>query len=151
MAWRRPELKWPNDLLYDGKKVCGLLVEQRGERIAVGIGVNVRHQPKDFPPEIARRATSLEMAAGGRVERGDVLHAILSELDRRLLQLRAGGFEPIREEWAQGCGILGRRIAAPDAEGVVEDVDPEGALLVKTRDGLRRVMAGELRFPREAE
>lgn len=137
-------VKWPNDVLAAGRKLCGILVESRNNRMALGIGINVRHTPDDFPPELRDRATSIEAVSGRSLERGPLLRDILTELDRRIMVLRQGGIEAVRREWVEACAIVGRRVRCGEASGVVKDITPEGGLVLETADGLRQVLLGEI-------
>jgi BirA family biotin operon repressor/biotin-[acetyl-CoA-carboxylase] ligase len=138
-----PSVKWPNDILLGGRKCCGLLAETRGGRTAVGIGLNVAHREQDFPAEVRDRATSLTRATGRAWDRADLLRMLLHALDRRLLSLRADGLEGLRAEFAQACGVVGRRVCAGPVNGVVEGIDRSGALRVATPAGPATVPFGE--------
>lgn len=140
----RVELKWPNDVLIGGRKVCGILVEHRQGVTALGIGINVHHRPEDFPEDLRESATSLEAATGQRFTRKEVLRAVLTDLDAKVKVLRNGGYEPIRREWAEACRVKGRHILLGDLLGVVADVDLQGALIVTTPYGEQRIVAGEI-------
>ncbi len=137
-------IKWPNDLLLDKRKVCGILIEQRGERIALGIGLNVHHKAEDFPEELRAKAGSLEMLAGGEWDRAELLRGILTHLDQWVILLRWGGHDAVRREWAQACNLVGRRIRCGESEGVVAGIDDIGALEVDSPGGRIRVVSGDL-------
>lgn len=137
-------LKWPNDVLVDGAKAAGLLVELRrvGSRrcMVVGIGVNANATP---PPEaVDRRAVSLAERLGHAVERVELVRAILRRLDERVEQVTAGALEGLRADWLSRCGMLNHRLAVRCAGrryvGRALDVDPlEGLVLCEDSD--RRV------------
>jgi len=139
-------VKWPNDLLIDGKKVCGILVENKCNRTALGIGINVRHQPADFPEEVRAIATSLEYATGQSWDRDELLAEIITLLDRRVMVLLRGGYEAIRSEWAVACNLKGRLVQFEGTEAVVAEIDGDGALIVTLPGGNRRLMAGEVKL-----
>jgi BirA family biotin operon repressor/biotin-[acetyl-CoA-carboxylase] ligase len=139
-----PELKWPNDVLLGGRKVCGILLEHRRNRTALGVGINVHHRPEDFPEELRERATSLEAATGRNFSRTELLRGVLTHLDRQVMVLRAGGYEPIRSAWAEACGMQGRLVSYGDVVGTVAEIDAEGALIVVTPRGRERVVGGEI-------
>ena len=147
-------LKWPNDGLARGKKLCGILCEAiwLGERLAavvVGIGLNVR---ADFTgTDLADTATSLETVLGRPVDRVALLAALLPRLDHWV----AGAADPaIVTAWRARLGTLGKRVTiytapgqfpSPSYSGVAEDVDEAGALLVRLESGeVRRVLAGDV-------
>lgn len=142
--WCDLDVKWPNDLVHKGKKVSGLLVEGRGKWLALGIGINVKHRPEDFPEDLRDTAGSVEWAAGKPCGRADVLRAVLTALDERVMVLRSGGVAEVRREWVEACGVVGRRVRSGAVEGVVEHVDETGALVVMTGEGTRTVMFGEV-------
>jgi len=137
-------VKWPNDVQIGGRKFCGILVESRNERTALGIGINVRHTPQDFPPELREKATSIEAAVGHDVERGELLRDVLTELDHRIMVLRRGGIESVRQEWVEACAIAGRRVRCGDNTGIVKDVTLEGGLVLETEAGVRHLLLGEI-------
>ncbi len=138
------EIKWPNDLLIQKKKVCGILVEQRKNRTALGIGLNVHQQQQDFPEELRGVATSLEMATGTCFERGAILRAVLTHLDQQVMLLRSGGYEGVHHAWTQACNLIGQHICRDGFEGTVMAIDDTGALLVQEGDIVRRVVTGEI-------
>ena len=141
------EIKWPNDLLIQGRKVAGILAELRSGRasseLVVGIGINVDHRPEDFPRELAGRATSLRMASG----RPDLDREILAvELLRRLAsavdRLSRGEWAPIARRWEElAPAAYDRRVrvargpAVAPCEGQTAGLDASGALRVRRDDG----------------
>lgn len=137
-------IKWPNDVLIDGKKFCGVLVEARQGRIVVGIGINVHHRAEDFPDVLRNRATSIEAATGVHVDRGELLRDVLTHLDERVVAIRAGCVEQVFREWAALCGVVGRRLRCASCEGRVQFIDTDGALVIQSEDGPKRVMLGEI-------
>jgi BirA family biotin operon repressor/biotin-[acetyl-CoA-carboxylase] ligase len=151
---RPAQLKWPNDVLLDGRKVAGVLTEMEGEAdrvtfVLVGIGVNVNLHPADFPPEISGSATSLRAAAGTRVDRAAFTARLLAALEARYAQYLAGGFAAIRPAFEATAFLTGRavRVSGPEAaaQGRVVGVDDEGALRLEGADGTAlRVLAGEV-------
>lgn len=162
----QPALKWPNDLLLDGKKLAGILTELgfsagfrsgEAERIAwaiVGVGLNVNLDFQSAPirrawPWLADRAVSLATVSGMRVSRLRLLHSYLGHVEVRYDALRAG--HSPHQEWASRLVTLGGHVIidAPDGvyRGVAEIVDETGALMLRQLDGrLRRVIAGDVRL-----
>ena len=146
-----PQLKWPNDLNVDGRKLAGILAEGgtsvSGAHVVLGIGINAL--PAALPPEIAGRATSLEGELSRPVDRGVVLAECLAALALRYAQLRDGDRAGIITAWrARAASLLRRRVewhrdGAP-TRGVAENIDDTGALLVRMPDGLVRVTSGEV-------
>lgn len=142
-------IRWPNDLELKERKVGGILAEAMtaGERVVhviLGIGVNVNQTR--FPPDLARPATSLALEAGRVWERESLLEVLLASLDRWYRRYLSEGFAPVREGWRRAAATLGHPVDAGGVTGFAEDLDGDGALLVRTPEGVRvRLVAGELR------
>ncbi len=134
-----PELKWPNDLLVEGRKLGGILVEMEGSWAVAGVGINVENE--EFPPEVASVATSLRLL-GHRVSPHDLGRLLLRELE----SLYRGSFRLAYYE--ARCGTLGRRVSVETSAGVVAGVarrlDHDGGLVVETDSGEERVLAGDV-------
>ncbi|SES94468.1 biotin--[acetyl-CoA-carboxylase] ligase [Oceanicella actignis] len=153
----RVALKWPNDALLDGGKVAGVLLESEGagprlDWLAIGVGVNLAAHPQ-LPPE-ARGAfppTSLRAAGAMAPRPEEALEILAAAFARRAARMAREGFAPIREEWLARAARLGQTIEArlPGRvlRGVFEDVDGEGALVLRTGDGPVRIAAAEVHFP----
>ena len=146
-------IKWPNDILYNGKKLVGILTEMSAEMdainyIVIGMGINVNINAAEFPDEIADIASSLSEATGRKVERLPLLAAILKQLEKLYTDVTAHGFEQMFDEWRAQSVTLGQAVAVVAAnnkfEGVAVNIDEDGALLVKAADGLKRVIAGDV-------
>ena len=145
-ASRQVRVKWPNDVMVDGGKVAGILPESsigadgRAEHVVLGIGVNVRFAPE--VPEMRYRGACL----GGTVD--SALERLTAALARRLAQWRRDGFAAIRTEWLAKAGPLGLEVDVKLGEELVRGrfagMDGEGALLLDTPVGPRRIVAGEL-------
>lgn len=138
-------LDWPNDVLVDGRKVAGVLLESRvgpAPVVVVGIGVNVAQTR--FPPELAGLATSLALAAGRAVDREAVLAALLDRFDHWRDRLEREGFAPVRARWLALAAILGRRVSVEGRTGVAVDLDADGALVLADGPVRHRVVAGEV-------
>ncbi len=147
-----PQVKWPNDVLIEGRKACGILVEvvrgeSENEQFAVaGIGINVNWDTSTIP-EIAETSTSLSREMGTSVSRTDLLCALLEEMEALYLEAQAGG--DIFTQWRSAIITLGRRVGVSGSDttfdGTAVDVEPSGALVVMTDDGQRRVVhAGDV-------
>ena len=145
------QVKWPNDVLIHGKKVCGILVESEVRRntvdyAIVGIGVNVNLRLVDFP-EILPIATSLSDELGREVSRLELIRRLLMEIERLYLVLPVG--ESIYEEWRDRLMTLGRRVSVTwgttSYEGIAESVASDGSLLLRHSDGsLTKIVAGDV-------
>jgi BirA family biotin operon repressor/biotin-[acetyl-CoA-carboxylase] ligase len=142
-------VKWPNDLQIDGKKVCGILPESavigsHFEWVIVGMGINVTQQ-FEAPNPLAATATSLQMEMDKPVDRARLLAEIMRRLDFWHTRLEE---QALLQAWIDRCVTLGRRVrvVAGDSviDGVAEAIDETGALLVRDNNGeSRRVTAGE--------
>ena len=147
-----PEIKWPNDVLLNGRKVCGILVETRehgetGRPVIVGIGANLNN--REFPPDIADKATSIMLETGQPVSPRQMEEALLSCLDRFYTEYLRDGFAPTLAQWKTLDCTAGRRVSVVTGAGVVEgtaqEVDSNGDLIVRRDDGTTaRVTAGEV-------
>jgi BirA family biotin operon repressor/biotin-[acetyl-CoA-carboxylase] ligase len=150
-------IKWPNDVLAGDRKLAGILTELAAEPeqvhwAVVGIGVNLNAGPEDLPPDLRAVATSLAIERGQPVPRALFAAALLTLLEQWLDRHAEEGFEPIREAWRERSATLGRevRVEADGAEGdgVAEDLDETGALLVRAAGRRIRVAAGDVRLLR---
>jgi len=151
LAGVETRLKWPNDILLHGKKVCGILLEAasgplREPGVVVGIGLNVNQERADFAADLRQRATSLSVATGRAWERETLLMLLLSSMDRWYSTHRREGFAPVREAWLSGSGDLGRWIRVDSrGAGRMVDLGADGALIVETaRGGRIEILAGEI-------
>lgn len=145
-------IKWPNDILIGGKKVCGILTEMKAEQdkadfVIVGIGVNVNTKFKYLP----KGATSVreEMGAVDNVSRVELAKKILERLEAEYVLTKDKGFSPVIEEWKSLSAMLGSRIKVSlpsrTCEGIAHDIDPDGALIVRLDSGvLERVSSGDV-------
>ena len=143
----RPDLKWPNDVLVGSRKVAGILAEGTLTHVILGFGINVL--PAAYPREIAVRATSLEGELGRAVDRGLLLVECLASFAARYAELREGQRAAVVDAWRERAGgSLKRRVqweaGGALMEGIADDIDADGALLVRTPDGIVRVISGEL-------
>ena len=151
----KPEIKWPNDILFDGRKLVGILTEMTGEMgkiyyIVVGIGINVNIARKDFPEEIRDTAASLSEITGEEIPRVKIFRAVLEELDKLYREIKANGFDKVLTLWRKYNVTLGKNIRVisvidgNDFSGKAVDLNEDGALVVETPEGLRTVYAGDV-------
>jgi len=149
-----PDIKWPNDLLLEGRKTAGILTEMGAELdkikyVIIGIGVNVNLETTDFPPELRRVATSLRQALGRPIHRPELAAALLRELDVDYARVCSGRFEEVAEEWSSHCRTLGQKVTILQGErrieGRAESLDQDGALLLRNARGrLERIIGGDV-------
>jgi BirA family transcriptional regulator, biotin operon repressor / biotin---[acetyl-CoA-carboxylase] ligase len=148
-------LKWPNDLELHGRKAAGLLAEAHldGDRLAavlLGLGVNVGQEATDFPPEVTDRATSVRLAAGAPVERGELLAAWAGRFLHGYADLCAGRPGPVLAAYRSRLITIGQRVrterlGADPVVGTAVDLTPTGGLVVQTASGARvEVLAGDV-------
>jgi BirA family biotin operon repressor/biotin-[acetyl-CoA-carboxylase] ligase len=151
------DVKWPNDVYAQRRKVAGILAEASSsphaagviQHVVVGAGINV--MPAAYPPGVAGRATSLEAELGRPVDRGLLLAEYLCSLATRYEELQQGRAGAVVSAWrARAASMLGRRVQWEDAgatrDGVALDSDDTGALVVTTAGGPVRVTAGEVKW-----
>lgn len=151
---RKIGLKWPNDVYLDGRKVCGILVEstpQAPRQLVLGIGVNVNNSLAEAAPEVRQRAISLCELTGGPLDGNDVLIRILRKLLSYLSQVETDG-AGLLAAWRRRCILTGKRIqlrtGQRTVDGLCEGIDDEGALGLRTSDGVERFFAGTVEhFP----
>ena len=156
----KPGIKWPNDVLLDGRKVCGILTEMNSEMervnfIVLGIGINYNRQQHEFPGELAGKATSLSAYAGERdmelKESGrlNMLRAVLQELDKVYSKVTNNRIGEILDEWKEYSVTLGKEVriisGATEYTAVAEDITYDGKLIVRCSDGnIRLIQSGEI-------
>ncbi len=146
-------IKWPNDILIDGKKTGGLLSEMSAEadrirHLVLGIGINVNAALDELPADIRAVTTSIAEAAGRAIDRTALLRQLLRDMEKRyrlLLEDEAA----LLAEWVSLNVTIGRRVAVSGLretfEGLAQGIDPEGRLVIRTADGqLRPVAAGDV-------
>ncbi|MBC8015729.1 MAG: biotin--[acetyl-CoA-carboxylase] ligase, partial [Sporomusaceae bacterium] len=146
-------IKWPNDILYQGKKIVGILTEMNAEidainYIVIGMGINVNINQQEFPVELRESATSLSMAAGRAISRLSLLNAVLVELEQAYEDVIQHGFSKMLDEWRRLSVTLGKRVnvigSGREFSGTAVDIDHDGGLLVQTEAGMERVLAGDV-------
>ncbi|MCX7841552.1 MAG: biotin--[acetyl-CoA-carboxylase] ligase [Clostridia bacterium] len=159
-------IKWPNDIVLEGKKLCGILAEMSSEAdrinfIVLGIGINVSHEEDDFGEEIRNSATSLKIYLNKhykkdksiicpeKLSRSEIIKNILAELEGVYYKIREERTDEIIKEWKKASATLGKEVRLTikgcEHTGVARDVTPDGKLVVDCSDGKRReVVSGEV-------
>jgi BirA family biotin operon repressor/biotin-[acetyl-CoA-carboxylase] ligase len=154
----RVELKWPNDVLVDGKKVSGILLERASASpdaaVVLGIGVNLNVDPATFPEEFRARASSLSAQAGRGIDRARFAAALFERLEAALDAHAGAGFSALRARFDALFRMTGRRVRVADAaervrDGLVLGVGADGSLRLGTYDGEERVFAGDVTVLKE--
>ena len=149
-----PDLKWPNDLLINGKKFSGILTEMSAEPtrvryVVVGIGINVNQT--QFPDDLQSIATSLRLATGTEWSRFELCAALLKSLNREYRDLvqKAGARDSLLRRFQEhSSSVLGRAVSVEENggfEGTTAGLDSRGFLQVRTDRGLRTVLSGTVR------
>ncbi|HEY5542303.1 MAG TPA: biotin--[acetyl-CoA-carboxylase] ligase [Candidatus Binatia bacterium] len=151
---RPPVIKWPNDILIDGKKLAGILTEAACDTecvqyVILGIGLNLNYRAETMPETLRQRATSMADRAGENLSRETVLVRLIHDLDRCYGELEESGFAALRPRWEAHFGLRGRRVRVELGDqtiiGRAQGIDHEGALIVETDDEQRRsIIAGDV-------
>jgi BirA family biotin operon repressor/biotin-[acetyl-CoA-carboxylase] ligase len=153
-----PLIKWPNDILLGDRKVAGLLNEIHSETdrihfVILGIGVNLNMSGKMFSEEIRGAATSLKREMGETISRKVFLCSLLEELEGWYAIFLKEGGAPVLEAWREKAKIKGKRVKVTSfgetLSGVAVDVDLDGALILKAKNGeQKRIVAGDVEYRR---
>lgn len=152
-AGAQAQIKWPNDVQLEGRKVAGILTElsadtERVHFVVLGIGVNLNTEPGDFPDDLRELATSVSIMRGQPVPRALFTAALLTKLETWLDAWQEDGFGAVRERWKALSSILGKdvlvRSDSKELRGVAEDIDDAGALLLRVDGRIERVLAGDV-------
>lgn len=141
----RPEIKWPNDILLNGKKLTGILTEMQAEAdrihsIIIGIGINVNQKPDDFPIELQSIATSLSIEKeAANISRAALIRSIFKHFERLYLLYLEEGFFPIKCLWESFAVSIGKQIKARTLTAVIEGkalgITEEGVLQIQDETG----------------
>lgn len=145
-------LKWPNDLLYHGQKLAGVLLEMSGDasgqcQVVIGVGVNVA-MPAEAAVDVTQPWTDLQRISGRELDRNRILATLINSLVPMLQQFEQQGFEAFREQWQRYNAHQGQQVRLAterfSQQGECVGVDRSGALLLRTSDGVRAFHGGEL-------
>lgn len=150
-------IKWPNDILCQGKKICGILAEIRadGENVeyaVLGVGMNTNIPLQDFPDDLKEKATSLFGESGKPISNLQLAGDFLTEFEGLYEDLLAGeGFAAVSDEWRAASSTLGTKVRVQTGqtviEGVAEQIDDTGTLYLRTPDNaLKAIQSGEVLF-----
>jgi BirA family biotin operon repressor/biotin-[acetyl-CoA-carboxylase] ligase len=148
-------IKWPNDILFNGKKISGILTEMKGDCdsidfIIIGIGVNLNSRSDDYPDEINDSIISLKEITGSEIDRIKFLNSFLLHFEKNYSNFLHGRFSEILENWIEKSSIINQRIKVKNHDeifsGFVTGVTPDGNLTVQTDDGIRLVNSGDINY-----
>ena len=152
MGLKDAGIKWPNDILYHGKKMVGILTEmsasmEKIDYIIIGIGINTGMKKNDFPEEARETATSF-LNEGIDVSRKDLLAAVLYELEKEYKLAQEEGFDKVLEDWKSLSVTIGQEVRVIFGDdsytGKAVGIDKDGCLLVDTGKAVTRVLAGDV-------
>ena len=148
------EIKWPNDILINQKKVCGILTETSigGENLnfaVLGFGVNANLDLEAFPQHLRDCATTLKAQLGKEISREILLCNLMENVENSYVSFGNRKFEAILDEWRKLSGFLGSHVRILDGkraiEGTALDLDAEGALIVRLKDqNIHQVISGDV-------
>lgn len=149
-----PEIKWPNDILIDGKKVCGILTEaitklNSIETVIVGVGIDVNLNIKDFPEDLQKTTTSIEHELGKRIDENQLIKIFFEEFEKIYELYSHEKYEEILKEWRKSSYSIGKIVEVKKPykkpyDAYVVGISNDGALVVEKYDGtLEKVISGE--------
>jgi BirA family biotin operon repressor/biotin-[acetyl-CoA-carboxylase] ligase len=147
----RCECKWPNDVLLNGKKFCGILMESSFQNnmldyAVIGIGLNVNQ--KKFGPDIGKKATSLGVELKRDLDRKTIFQLVIRSLESIYADVRSGKFENVLKEWKARASIFGREIVLIQAgnkiEGKAVSLMEDGGLVILTSEGNKVFYSGDI-------
>ena len=134
-------IKWPNDLLADGAKLAGILLERSGDAVVIGFGVNLAHHPEG----LERAVTSVKVLAGTTPEPGAFVELLADTLARWLGRWRLEGVAAVRRAWLAAAHPIGTALSTPDGDGLFDGLDETGALRLRLAGGtVRTIHAGDV-------
>jgi len=144
-------IKWPNDILINGKKAGGVLLEMKAadnriNLLAVGIGLNVNMSPDELPEDIKSLSTSIKIETGEYVDRGKLLGKILAEIENTYKILLNGNKRALINEWIRLNFTLGNKVTVRNYErvisGIAENINDSGELVIRLPSGERETVSG---------
>ena len=151
-------IKWPNDILVDGKKCAGILSEMKAEKgsvkyVIIGMGINVNFDPLSLPPDLSSIATSMSGITGHTISRVAIVQSLYRNLESWYKRYLAEGFPVVKKSWNSKSGMIGQHVRAASAlgckdgyeEGISLGINDEGALLLKKNEGeIIEIFAGDV-------
>ncbi|MGE5435830.1 MAG: biotin--[acetyl-CoA-carboxylase] ligase [Syntrophothermus sp.] len=146
----KTDLKWPNDVLINGKKVCGILIESVSEgssikKLVIGIGLNVNQTA--FEGSFAIEPTSIKLESNQNIERERLLAEILNIFEEQYNRINDEP-EKVLNDWRQRCRMIGERVSIIEGEnskyGIFDDIDENGYLLLRVKDKIERIHFGDV-------
>ena len=142
------QIKWPNDVFVNRKKVSGILAEARGDTVVLGIGVNVNQTRDELPPDATTPAASLFTTDGVERAREPLLARILARLEHQYDLWREGGLDAIYVDLGSRDFLRGRRVAVDGVSGIAVMIDRQGRLEIEVAGEHRTIESGEVTYER---
>jgi BirA family biotin operon repressor/biotin-[acetyl-CoA-carboxylase] ligase len=143
------QIKWPNDVMLNRRKVAGILAEMRGDAVVVGIGINVNQTREQLPADARTPAGSLRSLTGREHDRDTVLSTLLERLDQRYAQWQANGLDGVFDDLGSRDFLRGRRVRVDGETGTGVQIDRQGRLEIAFDGaGRRAIESGEVEFVR---
>jgi BirA family biotin operon repressor/biotin-[acetyl-CoA-carboxylase] ligase len=154
-------LKWPNDILLKGKKVCGILAQMktsasRVDFIILGIGINININYNQLPQDIKNTATSLSIETGRNISRQELIIGLYENLAKWYKKLIADGFSAVKEKWLSMAPMIGKRVQIMSGDEVISGkalgIDEQGSLLLLTAEDRKiKISAGDVTILKETQ
>jgi BirA family biotin operon repressor/biotin-[acetyl-CoA-carboxylase] ligase len=142
------QIKWPNDVMLDRRKIAGGLAELKDGAVVLGIGLNVNQGPDELPSDTRVNAGSLRSVTGREYERASILADLLLELELRYDAWRENGLDALYEDLGARDFLRGRRVTVDGVAGTAQMIASDGRLVVETESGQLVVESGEVLFER---
>lgn len=148
-----PQIKWPNDILIDGKKMSGILTEMQAEQdkisyVIVGIGMNINQDPSAFLEEVAERATSLKIKTRQTWDMVRLIQQILQKFEMKYDQFINRGFEEVKVKWESYGFRMNERLSIKTGKetwtGIFSGIAEDGALLIEKNNKIEKIYSGEI-------
>lgn len=145
-------LKWPNDVLINEKKVCGVLTEISAEidrinYVIIGIGINANINADSFPDEFRNSATTLKNELNREILLDELVKGLLGEFEKLYKIFQKQGFSKLKEEWKKFASTIGRKVRiitdSRTIEGIASDIGENGELFVEARDVMEKIISGD--------
>ena len=142
------QIKWPNDVMLNRRKVAGILAEAKGGVVVLGIGLNVNQTREQLPPETKIPAASLRTIDGRERDREELLDVLLGHLDETYARWRTTGLDGLYDDIGARDFLRGRRVEVDGKAGTADRIERDGRLAVETESGRLLVASGEVLFHR---
>ena len=149
-----PEIKWPNDIMISGKKVCGILTEavtnsNKIDNVIIGVGIDANLSVEDFPEELQNITTTLEKELGRKINENLLIKTLLEETEKVIEVFDHEGYEEILREWRNRSYTIGKNVEvkkpfSKSYDAYATGISKDGSLIVEKADGtLEKVISGE--------